>query len=468
MRSWLLPAALCAAAAALAFSLSYPVALLGWDSYPLILTSRLASWQDVAETFTRPLMDDRYSGGFYRPLLSLSFALDHALFGLAARGYQLTSALWFGACAGLLAIVIRRSVASHASLAAVAGALFFTLHPLQAEVFPVPPRRAELMCCAFLLLALALQRRSSGVSLAGAVATLAAVGSKETGVLGPVLVFTWVVCNSPRPGRQRWVHALVAGLPHAIAVLLALGVRGMVLGGLGGHARSGLELHPDRLLRATTLMGEWLIAPHRLAGFATVVTAVAAGAGLLCWWRLVRREPREQISHGLAPVALVWLAFLALSYSAAGRLEPWYMLLPAAGGALLLGSLVSLGGRASAVADSLTRWPARVTLGACALRPRHRPPGCSGATNSGRLSASHRRQPGVPPTGRETGAIHRQRPPPAGESAALGSRGSLRSRPPRSRDLRDLLPAGVAGADLPRPAVAGRGSRRTRAACGSP
>ena len=53
--------------------------MLGHDSYPILLTARIRSLDDLWACLSQPLMDGRFEGAFYRPLLDLSFAFDEAL-----------------------------------------------------------------------------------------------------------------------------------------------------------------------------------------------------------------------------------------------------------------------------------------------------------------------------------------------------------------------------------------------------
>src|SRR6185503_1539665 len=80
--------------------------LLGWDAFPLVAAGRIASWRDFLGTFGEELMDGRYPlGHYWRPLVHLSFALDHALWGLAPRGYHASDLALLSANALLVALL---------------------------------------------------------------------------------------------------------------------------------------------------------------------------------------------------------------------------------------------------------------------------------------------------------------------------------------------------------------------------
>ena len=59
--------------------------LLGFDSYPEILTSRILDLDDFIGTFTEQTSEDFYPSAFYRPVLNLSLAADYALKSLLRR-----------------------------------------------------------------------------------------------------------------------------------------------------------------------------------------------------------------------------------------------------------------------------------------------------------------------------------------------------------------------------------------------
>jgi hypothetical protein len=186
---------------------------LGWDTYPLILTSRIASAADLLGVFREELMDGRHpSGHFYRPVTSLSFALDHAVWGLEATGYHLTDLLLLLACAIGVAALGRRLLGP--GIGPLTAALLFALHPLHVETLPVAARRADILAQLFTLLALVAapgaasgrksarsEPQASGVhsSLRAGLSALCAalaVGSKESGVAAVPLLLALAFTES--------------------------------------------------------------------------------------------------------------------------------------------------------------------------------------------------------------------------------------------------------------------------------
>ena len=339
----LIAVALVLGVAGLIFVQTRSYGLLGMDSYPIILTSRVQSLGDLWGNFSERLMDGYYPADFYRPLLNLSFALDYALWGLSAAGYQLSNVLYFAGCAAALyAFLISRPATrawspqggSRPAGYALVGVSFFLFHPLQFEVLPFPPRRPELLCSMFVLLALAAEAHSGWRSrvLSGA-ATLLALASKETAAILPALVFFRVLLypgpDQRRVGgvgdeqRLRWFTAgRRAGL-SAVSVVVYLAARFAVLGGMGGRGSITpaivLEAIPENLVTllrtvtfpaspdSWTMAGIWL-----LLGLPLLIAAI---------WR--RGSDRQPWLTDLG-FSAVWLVLLASIYSLSGRLSPWY------------------------------------------------------------------------------------------------------------------------------------------------
>src|SRR5918911_804938 len=64
---------------------------VGTDPLPAVQSSRIFSWSDVVGFWTQPLMAGTVFASeqalFYRPIASLSFALDYSLCGANPVGY---------------------------------------------------------------------------------------------------------------------------------------------------------------------------------------------------------------------------------------------------------------------------------------------------------------------------------------------------------------------------------------------
>jgi hypothetical protein len=90
--------------------------------------------------------------GLYRPLATLTFALDHAAGGLDPRGYHAVNVALHALVSALVLLLGVRAGLERA--AALAGALLFAVHPIHSEAVANVSGRAELLSAALFLLAL--------------------------------------------------------------------------------------------------------------------------------------------------------------------------------------------------------------------------------------------------------------------------------------------------------------------------
>jgi Tfp pilus assembly protein PilF len=138
-----------------------------------------------------------------RPLLNLSFALNHAISGTSVTSYHVTNLFIHAAAAILLFAIVRRTLSlprwqtifgSRATPIALGAALFWALHPLQTVAVTYVSQRAEsLMGLCYLLTLYAFVRaaESSALRWRGlAIAScFAGVLVKEVMVTAPAMVF---------------------------------------------------------------------------------------------------------------------------------------------------------------------------------------------------------------------------------------------------------------------------------------
>ena len=349
------------------------VAFLGWDAYPILAAAGPGSagetgWLLPADVFARPLADGLLPMSFYRPLLSLTVALEWPLWGLTAGGYAAVNAALLGLCGATLhSLLLNLGATRRMALFAVG---FFILHPVVPDVVPYLPRRPELLCTLFVLLALQLDhrgrhRRSRAWIAAAALATAAAVGSKETAIALPILIAAarWLF---PAPHRGTALRQAIRGFATQGAVVAVVFLlRAQVLGGLGGYADTDVTQLPGLWLRtlAKTLLGVLppdgalpsislamlMVGTLAMAVRQTRNDSTSRRAALLAWFGPQRLR--------LAGLASIWILTFATVYAAAARLSSWYLLIVACGAAIGFGLAMDLA--LSAIRDRATE-PATV------------------------------------------------------------------------------------------------------------
>ncbi len=325
------------------------LAFVGYDTYPILLASRVLSWSDFVGTFTEELMDGYYiEGTLYRPGLNLSFALDYAFWGLNPRGYHVTDLLILVANATLLFALARTLLGADRWIAAGVAAVLFVVHPIQLEVFPVPPRRTDALCLAFFLAVLVVQRRPGRGILTGILVFLA-MSAKETGAVVVSLVFAFHLLLPPEGGASLG-HAVRRTVPAIAGAIAHVALRFAAIGGIGGHTESsaGLLLNvPELLLEYAGLA----VAPQPVLGGlrwlpVTSLVVLALLAVVLCLrFGTVEHDERRSTRGAVAFLGVTFLALGAIS-SLSGPVNLWRGLFFLVPYLLLLGLFAERGLRA--------------------------------------------------------------------------------------------------------------------------
>lgn len=180
---------------------------------------------------------------FLRPIASATLWLDHALYGRWALGYHLTSLLWF-ALVLLLAHALYRAL----GLGVLASRLAVALLAVSGSTaLPVGwiANRNSLVALAFLLLGvLCVARRAvprSGDVLAGYACALCAALSKESGIVGFLLVA--LAALWPGPSERAAERSAARRRIAVLGVLLAVGYVAVFVA-LGYGTRSAFYATP--------------------------------------------------------------------------------------------------------------------------------------------------------------------------------------------------------------------------------
>jgi protein O-mannosyl-transferase len=273
-----------------------------------------------------------------RPLASISFAIDRAVWGTSPFGFHVTSLLLHLVNVVLVFLVAQRAAIDAAArtdrrdraleTAAVASTLF-AVHPALTQAVGYISARADLLCATGCLVTLLFFRR--GVLTGGArwhIAALAAwafaVASKELAVMLPPLLLVYDVLLLRHTGRLR--DRLVRLYLPVFAFMGALAAaRVLVLVGLERTLHTAV--HWQHLLVEADVVRRY-VSLIFLATPQSVYHAVPAVTGL--------SDPR-------AVFALTWLAALLLLVYRAGIRDPiavlgvaWFLLMLAPPAVLVL------------------------------------------------------------------------------------------------------------------------------------
>jgi tetratricopeptide (TPR) repeat protein len=321
-----------------------------WDDL-IALDSRIRFYRSPLDAFLEP-PDIRGFPGVFRPLTFASFWLDQALWWRNAFGFHLTSVL-LHALNGTLVYLLARAIGC-TSVAALAGALLFAVHPIHTESVAWVTGRVDVLATTFALLAtIAFVRvRARGVrggravwgsAVAIALCAFAAAASKEPGIAVPALLVVAATLPRAALARDRTVWACVAASIAGLATYLVLrhANRAGDDGHLGGLTPDGMWT----LFRAFGFYVERLLLPIGLRAYvpevpggADVIVFAIAGVGAAA---LLARAPRTRfavlwILLTLAPSMLVVLADISVT-----KVAERYLYLPSVGLALLVAIALS-------------------------------------------------------------------------------------------------------------------------------
>lgn len=234
-----------------------------YDDWDFIETNQsIRTLPTAFVAFLGPFPPHQPTRALYRPLTSISYAVDYALWGNQARGYHFTNVLLYGIL--VLAVYALAQGLLGSRNAALAVALLFAVHPVHCDAVDSLAGRSEILALLFsifsLLAARAADRAADAVAaqrswLVSAGFYLLACLSKETGAVLPAVLA--VGCWTQIPAARR--RSASAGLeilrklwPHA----LVLGVYGLVrFAALGQLSPGTAILAESSLLARISTMG---------------------------------------------------------------------------------------------------------------------------------------------------------------------------------------------------------------------
>ncbi len=299
-------------------------------------------------------------GTYYRPLTTLSFALDYAAWGEDPFGFHLTNLILHAISTFLLYLVCIRLIRNRP--AALFAALLFAVHPVHTEAVSNISGRSDLLFGVFGLTALLLYIRNSARFGTAAVVFLALCAKESALVLPALFLFCdliWKPNAAPNLRAYLWKRFCAHHVWTLASVAAFIVLRVIAVGNLRPVTPSPLDnplVGADLAARLFTLPAlvlhnlRLLTFPARLSAdysfnqipvftspfhlqfvLGSLVLFLAGLAVVRCWGR-------SRI--GIFGVGLVWLP-LALNLNpvlpAGSILAERYLYLPSAGFCLLVG-----------------------------------------------------------------------------------------------------------------------------------
>lgn len=251
-------AVLIAACVLAAFSPAFSGGFLYWDDDKNFLETQ--GWRGLGLENLR-WMATTLRGGPYQPLSWLSIGIDHAIFGMDARGYHATNVLLHAATAVAFFYLARRIFAlavpgmPRKEIAAACAALLFAVHPLRVESVAWITERRDVLSGVFVALSLLAYlscaagnlRKRRLAYIASLIAFVLALLAKASALALPVvllLIDRW-------PLRRPLRASLLEKVPFAI-VAAVFGAVALVGQASLPHGMRTIEEHGplDRLAQA--------------------------------------------------------------------------------------------------------------------------------------------------------------------------------------------------------------------------
>jgi len=253
------------------------------DDIEVVVTNAAVQHFDLGTIFGTPSWWGRFRNG-YRPLTTLSYAINYAISGAHPAAYHATNML-LHALVGIFVFLLLRRL-SGAEWPAMLAALLFVAHPIDTEAVATVFGRAEILAALAVLVALYAdvgsydrepggRRRLARAVTVGALA--AGLLSKENAVTAiPVLAVTdwWVRCRGSWSRFFAGLRGSRGLLYGGLLLVLALyvGLRTYVEGGVSPMNAAMNPLLDEsagvRLLNAVAISGRYLlllVAPWHLS-----------------------------------------------------------------------------------------------------------------------------------------------------------------------------------------------------------
>jgi hypothetical protein len=270
-------------------------------------------------------------GTYLRPLVTLTWAVDHALWGAWTPGYHLTN-LVLHATAGVALVFLLRRLQLPAS-AALLGGLAWVAHPLAASTVAWVSARADSLMTIFYLSCLAAfcaPRARAGYTVLAAVLAL---GSKEMAVslpLAALLLDRVLLPREEAPARRPRLRLLVLVTAAYVAIWAALFTHRLVTPAAGGQRWAAFDPRrvSDWLYAAGGLYAPLFLPPRYEVWWTTQLrewpSAYLGGAAALALaaWMVAQRG--ERIGGRAATAGLLWALVTALPLLGLAGLVDFY------------------------------------------------------------------------------------------------------------------------------------------------
>jgi len=256
---------------------------------------------------------------FYRPVATLSFAVDHALFGPSPVMFRLVNDVLHALTTVMMFLLL--TTIGLSTLASIAASLLFAVHPVHTEVLAVTAYRTEVLSALFFLAALLVHRRLpkhwAGHLLVPVLAALAFF-SKESAAPLPLVMIAMDVALDRKIGQRT---AVARYLPVFAVLAGYMAIRSALVTTAPGSPflAMGPEVVALTMVRTVVLYVRMLLVPWPLCAYydlsiwppvddpfdplvvlGALLSAIYVGAAVLAW----RRDRRAAALFLLVPLVM--------------------------------------------------------------------------------------------------------------------------------------------------------------------
>lgn len=189
-----------------------------WDDMVLIADNEgINKWGCFWENFVRDFFDTtddtiEFKYGYYRPIISLSYMIDYALWGLKPWGFHLSNII-FHTISCILAYLIFNSLFNNRSISIITS-LLFACHPIHTESVTWISGRTDVIAGMFFLSAFYLYQKAIYPPLPGE--RNSSLGNREVLKLFPIHSKLFYVCSIILFAIAMLCKEMVATLPFLL------------------------------------------------------------------------------------------------------------------------------------------------------------------------------------------------------------------------------------------------------------
>lgn len=231
-----------------------------WDDMVLIADNEgIKKWDSFLENFVRDFFDTtddtiEFKYGYYRPIISLSYMIDYALWGLKPMGFHLSNII-FHTMSCILVYLIFNSLFNNRSISIITS-LLFACHPIHTESVTWISGRTDIIAGMFFLAAFYLYQKAihsplssegnvslrnrkrvklfftqSKIFYTGSIILFAlAMLCKEMVATLPFLIIAYTHYFVGSRNWRQWKISLPLSIPYFFVILLYCIIRFVILG----------------------------------------------------------------------------------------------------------------------------------------------------------------------------------------------------------------------------------------------